>query len=238
MPEPPAPPRLRVMSTLALAGVLKPLPALDLELAPTDVLLERIAAGARADLLILTDRAVKALAAAGTVLPHSRVPLAWSFVGLAVRQGAPRPDISTAEALAAALRQARSVALSRTGASGHFMAQLLNRLGIADEVNRNATFIPSGFTGERVLAGEADLAAQQVSELLAVPGLDVLGPLPPELGGATLFSAALFPDAPQDAPHDAPRAAHQAARQLVAALAAAPASMRRHGLEPAHPGEP
>ena len=72
---------------------------------------------------------------------------------------------------------------------------LLARLGIAEEVNRRASFITQGLTGERVLSGEADLAVQQISELMAVPGLDVLGRLPPELGGVSLFSAALFGDA-------------------------------------------
>ena len=181
---------LRVMSTLALSSVLDALgfrmPGIQLELAPTNVLLERIHAGARGDVAILTDEAVQALAVSGVLDGGSRVRLARSPIGIAVRQGAVRPDISSPAAVTAALRDARSVALSRTGASGVFMTGLLARLGIAEEVNRKATFITSGLTGERVLSGEADLAVQQVSELMAVPRLDVLGRLPAELGGVSL----------------------------------------------------
>ena len=219
---------IRLMSTLALSGVLDALlprlagrlPPVDLQLAPTNVLLDRIAAGARGDIAILTDAAVDALSAAGTLDGGSRVALARSHVGLAVRRGAARPDISTAAAVAAALRGARSVALSRAGASGVFMAELLVRLGIADEVNRRATVIPSGLTGERVVSGEADLAVQQISELMAVPGLDILGRLPPEIEGVSVFTAALF------------TGAVPAAADVVAALRAATPLMREKGLEP------
>ena len=219
---------IRLLSTLALSGVLDALlprlpaglPTVEVQLAPTNVLLERIAAGARGDIAILTDAAVDELSASRLLDGASRVALARSHVGLAVRQGAVRPDISTEAAVAAALSGARSVALSRTGASGVFMAGLLVRLGIADEVNRKATVIPGGLTGERVVSGEADLAVQQISELMAVPGLDILGRLPPEIEGVSVFTAALFTGA-------APGAAG-----VVAALQAATALMREKGLEP------
>ncbi len=219
---------IRLMSTLAMSGVLDALlprlpaglPPVETQLAPTNVLLDRIAAGARGDIAILTDAAVDALAASGTLNGASRVALARSHVGLAVRQGAMRPDISSAAAVAAALSSARSVALSRTGASGVFMDGLLVRLGIADEVNRKATVIPSGLTGERVMSGEADLAVQQLSELMAVPGLDILGRLPPEIEGVSVFTAALFTGA-------APGAG-----DVVAALRASTALMREKGLAP------
>ena len=219
---------IRLLSTLALSGVLDALlprladglPPVEVQLAPTSVLLERIAAGERGDIAILTDAAVDDLSASGVLDGASRVALARSHVGLAVRQGAVRPDISTAAAVAAALSGARSVALSRTGASGVFMTGLLVRLGIADEVNRKATVIASGLTGERVVSGEADLAVQQMSELMAVPGLDILGRLPPEIEGVSVFTAALFAGA-------APGAAG-----VVAALRAATALMREKGLEP------
>jgi len=219
---------IRLLSTLALSGVLDALlPQLadrllpvELQLAPTNVLLDRIAAGARGDIAILTDAAVDALSASGTLDGASRVALARSHVGLAVRQGATRPDISTAAAVTDALRGARSVALSRAGASGVFMADLLVRLGIADAVNRRATVIPSGLTGERVVSGEADLAVQQISELMAVPGLDILGRLPPEIEGVSVFTVALF------------TGASPAAADVVAALRTATALMREKGLEP------
>ena len=117
---------VHILSTLALAGVLdrlRPLlPAVDLQLAPTAVLLKRIAAGERGDVVILTDSTVGDLAAAGTLVAASRADLAVSHVGMAVRQGAPRPDISTPAAVGASLVGARSVALSQAGASGVFMA--------------------------------------------------------------------------------------------------------------------
>ena len=112
------------------------------------------------------------------------------------------------------------MAMSRTGASGVFMTGLLARLNVAEEVNRKATFITSGLSGERVSSGEAELAVQQVSELMAVPGLEVVARLPAELGGVSLFSAARFAGA-------APGAAG-----MIATLAAAGALMREKGLEP------
>lgn len=219
---------IRLLSTLALSGVLDALlprlaarlPPVEVQLAPTQVLLERILAGARGDIAVLTEAAVDALSASSILDGSTRIALARSHVGLAVRQGAACPDISTKAAVAAALCGARSVALSRTGASGVFMAGLLARLGIADEVNRKATVISSGFTGERVVSGEADLAVQQMSELMAVPGLDILGSLPPEIEGVSVFTAALFTGA-------APGAA-----DVVAALRAATVLMQEKGLEP------
>lgn len=216
--------KLRVLSTLGLAGVLQDLapglPPLDLQLAPTQTLMGRIADGERGDVAILTDLAVADLIAAGTLDGGSRVDLARSYVGVAVRQGAPRPDISTPEAFMAALLGARSVALSRAGASGLFMAGLLNRLGVADAVYRKATVIPGGFTGELVASGEAELAIQQVSELMVVPGIDILGRLPPGIEGVSVFTAALFAGAPQGA------------AQVIQALRLAAALMREKGLEP------
>lgn len=216
--------KLRVLSTLGLAGVLHDLvpslPPLDLQLAPTQTLVDRITDGERGDVAILTDVAVEELVAAGTLDGASRVDLARSHVGVAVRQGAPRPDISTPEAFVAALLGARSVALSRAGASGLYMAGLLNRLGIADAVYRKAVVIPAGFTGELVACGEADLAIQQMSELMVVPGIDLLGRLPPGLEGVSLFTAALF------------GGASQGALQVIQALRGAAVLMQEKGLEP------
>ncbi len=217
-------PQLRVLSTLGLAGVLHDLaprlPALDLQLAPTQTLMGRIAAGERGDVAILTDVAIDELVAGGILGGASRMDLARSHVGVAVRQGASRPDIATPEAFAAALLGARSVALSRAGASGLHMAGLLDRLGIADAVYRKAMVIPSGFTGELVARGEAELAIQQISELMMVPGLDILGRLPRGIEGVSVFTAALF------------TGASDAAAQVLQALRAAAVLMQEKGLEP------
>ena len=144
-------------------------------------LLTRIKGGERADAAILTREGIAELAAAGILDGGSAVDLVRSRVGLAVRAGAPRPDIGTAEAFKAALLAARSISYSRLGASGVFFAGLIERLGIADAVNAKATVIPTGLTAEPVARGEVEMAIQQVSELKAVPGVDVVGPLPASL---------------------------------------------------------
>ena len=165
----------------------------DVGFAPTNGLLARIAAGEAADIAILTRAAVDDLAAKGGVLiPGSVADVAISLVGIAVKADAPRPDISSVEALKATLLAATSIAYSRIGASGMFFAGLIQRLGIADEVNAKATIIPSGFTAELAARGEVELAVQQVSELMLVPGIDVVGPLPPAAESVTMFSAGVF----------------------------------------------
>ncbi len=188
---------IRLFSTLALMGAIRNLSDrfeaetgthIDPVFAPTVVLLERLRNGEPADVLILTAEALDDLAAKGTVAPESCVHLARSLVGLAVKAGAARPDISTEEALRKALLAARSVAYSRTGASGIFFAQLIEQMGIAPEVNARAVVVPSGFTAERLVSGEADIAIQQLSELKLVSGVDLVGPLPLHLQTPGAFS--------------------------------------------------
>jgi molybdate transport system substrate-binding protein len=123
------------------------------------------------------------------VVADSRTDLARSFVGIAVKAGADHPDIATESALRATLLGARSVAYSRIGASGIFFAQLIERMGIASDVNTRARIIPSGLTAELLLGGEADLAVQQLSELKLVTGAEIVGPLPFPLQSPVVFSA-------------------------------------------------
>jgi molybdate transport system substrate-binding protein len=106
-----------------------------------------------------------------------------------VKAGSAHPDIATEPALRTALLAARSVAYSRIGASGILFAQLIERLGIASEINAKATIIPSGFTAERLVSGESDLAVQQISELKQVGGIEVVGPILRELQIPAVFSA-------------------------------------------------
>ena len=188
---------VRVLSTLALMGAVRSLAGryeaaggarIDAEFAPTLGLLDRLRAGETADVVILTREGLDGLAAKGTVVAQSCVDLARSFVGLAVKAGADHPDIATESALCTTLLGAR-VAYSRIGASGIFFAQLIERMGIASEVNARAKIIPSGLTAERLLSGEADLAVQQLSELQQVPGIEVVGPIPRELQIPAVFSA-------------------------------------------------
>ncbi|MBX9701486.1 MAG: substrate-binding domain-containing protein [Acetobacteraceae bacterium] len=195
------------MSTLAVAGALRDLePAMRgagfdvaIHFGPTARLLAAIAEGARADVAILTDAGIAAETASGVLAPGTRADLAVSVIGMAVRAGAPRPDIATPEACRAALLAAPSLAYSRAGASGIFFAGLIERLGIAAEVNAKATVIPQGFTAELAARGEVALAIQQVSELMAVPGVEIVGPLPHALNTRAVFSAALFAGATREA---------------------------------------
>lgn len=189
---------VRVLSTLALAGAVRALAEtyqrksgarIDADFEPTVRLLERLKEGETADVLILTDEGLAGLISAGSVIAQSRVDLARSWVGLAVAAGQPHPDISTEAALRATLLAARSVAYSRLGASGIFFAQLIARMGIEKEINARATISPMGFTAERIIKGEADLAIQQLSELKQVKGVEIVGPLPHHLQAPAVFSA-------------------------------------------------
>jgi molybdate transport system substrate-binding protein len=189
---------LRVLSTLAVKGAFAELAkrfqtatgiGVEADFAPTLGLLDRLRSGEAADVVILTREGLDEMAAERRVAAASCVDLARSYVGIAVKAGRAHPDISTEAALRTALTQARAVAYSRIGASGILFAQLIVRLGIAHIVNAHAVIIPSGLTAERVVADEADLAVQQVSELKQVIGIEVVGLIPRELQVPAIFSA-------------------------------------------------
>ena len=202
---------VRVLSTLALAGAVRALAekfevksgaCIDADFAPTVRVLERLNGGETADVLILTDEGLAGLIAAGSVVADSRVDLARSWVGLAVKAGEPHPDISTEANLRATLLGARSVAYSRLGASGIFFAQLIAKMGIEKEISTRATISPMGFTAERIVTGEADVAIQQLSELKQVRGIEVVGPLPHHLQTPAVFSAGRMTGSKQVAASD------------------------------------
>jgi molybdate transport system substrate-binding protein len=187
---------VRVLSTLALKGAVCNLAGgyqaaggarIDADFAPTLGLLDRLRRGEKADVVILTKEALDDLAEQGSAV--ACVDLARSFVGMAVKAGVNHPDITTEAALRATLLGARSIAYSRIGASGIFFAHLIERMGIASAINARARIIPSGFTAELLLTGEADLAVQQLSELKQVAGTEVVGPIPRELQTPAVFSA-------------------------------------------------
>lgn len=162
-------------------------------------LTKEIEAGAAFDLAILTAAAVDELAARGR-LTGAKVTIARSGVGVAVRAGAPKPDIATVEAFRRALLAAKSVAYTTQGASGVYFGNIvIERLGIAAEIRAKALTQPGGMVGGRVASGEAELAVQQISELLPVEGIDYVGPLPGELQNYTAFAAALNPVADEPA---------------------------------------
>jgi len=178
---------VRVLSTLALKGAITSLAqafeaesgvAIAADFAPTLNLLDRLKKGEAADVLILTEEGLGGLVAAGEVVVGTAVDLARSWVGVAVKAGKPHPDIRSEDALRTALLAARSVAYSRLGASGIYFAKLIAQLGIAEAINARATIVPVGFTAERLITGEADLAIQQISELKQVKGVEIVGPVP------------------------------------------------------------
>ena len=229
-------PPLRVLSTLGVMGALQAQQAtlerrlgtrIAAEFAPTKVLLDRLAAGAPADVVILTAETIAALAAEGKLGQGARAPgsapLAASLVGIAQAPGLAHPDIGSADALIATLRAARSIAYSGAGASGLFFAALLERLGIAAEINAKATVIAQGLTGALVARGAAQYAIQQISELKLVDGIDIIGPLPADTQTPTIFSAA--PTAQTTGPDAAALIRLLAGPDMAAAFAAA-------GLEP------
>jgi len=158
---------------------------------PTSVLLQLIDSGERFDVLVGVTGSVDALVRQGTVSSVSVRPIARSGIGVACA-GAPDPGgFTDVDAFIARLRAARSVAYSRSGASGIYFAELLERLGIREEIDARATVLEKGFTAEALFDGRADLAVQQVSELLAVPGANFLGALPDTVQSFTDFSAGI-----------------------------------------------
>lgn len=165
--------------------------ALEIVVAPTDVLIQRITAGTLPDVMIGISDSLHNLGASGALVPASVIPLARSGIGIAVSAGTEHPDISTVDSLARTLTAARSVAYARSSPSGLYFRTLIHRLGIAEVVNSRATLIDQGPTAAAVSDGRADLAVQQISELLHVPGAQFLGPLPDAVQHYTGFSIAL-----------------------------------------------
>lgn len=161
---------------------------------PTVGLMRRIAEGQKADAIVAIDWAIDELAAKGQLDLASRRPLARASVGVGVLAGAPRPDISTPDAFRKTLLDTPTLVYSRTGASGIFFDKMIDDFGIGDAIRSKALVVNAGLTGEKLVSGEVVLAIQQVSELLAVPGVDLVGPLPAELQATTDFSVAVFTD--------------------------------------------
>jgi molybdate transport system substrate-binding protein len=159
---------------------------------PAQRMLKRIAAGETADLAISSAIAIDGLANQGVIAAGSRRILARYGVGIAVRAGAPKPDIGSVEAFKRALLDAKSVACTVEGASGIHFTKLIERLGIAEQVNAKARRRAGGLIGELVASGEADLAVQQIPELMAVPGIELVGPLPQALQVNSVLAAGVF----------------------------------------------
>lgn len=185
----------------------------------------RVQDGEAFDFVVLAADAIQKLADGGAVDPGSRTDLARSGVAIAVAAGAPRPDIGSEAALRDAVLKARSLGYS-TGPSGEHLLRLFERWGIAEAIAPRLVQAPSGVpVGTLVARGDVELGFQQLSELMHLPGIDVIGALPAEIQVETIFSAAVCIAANSPA----------AAKAFLAFLASpeADATKRRHGMEPA-----
>lgn len=220
-------PPLKVLTTGAFKPVVQALVPtfeaergvkVDLQNDTAGGLARRIAAGEAFDVVILTPAALQPLAAEHKLLDGRIVPLAQVAIGVAVKSGAPAPEIGSEAQFKAALLQARRVAYidpASGGSSGLYLQGLFERMGVAEVLRSKSLLVPGGLVAERVARGEADLAIHQISEILAVPGVTLVGPLPDSIQNLTRYAGAVN--------RGSTRA--EAAQALLAALSA-PAAER------------
>ena len=188
-------------------------------------IMKRMASGERHDVVMISSKELDELMQQGKIVAGSRVDLARCGIGVAVRAGAPKPDLSSGDALKRTLLAAKTVGYT-SGPSGVYMGKLIERMGIAAQVQSKHRGVPSGGTiGTIVASGEAEIGFQQVSELVHIKGIDYIGPLPADVQHITVFAAGLHAGAKQP----------EAAKALVEFLTAAPAKAvyKKNGLDPA-----
>jgi molybdate transport system substrate-binding protein len=160
----------------------------------TGELTKRIQGGEAFDVLVITPGAIAALTKAGKLAPGSEAKLATVGIGVVVKDGAPKPDISTVEKFKEALLAAKSVAYidpASGGSSGIYVDKLLDKLGIADQVRPKAKLKKGGLVAELIANGEAELGIHQISEIVPVKGVTLVGPLPKDIQNVTTYAAAL-----------------------------------------------
>jgi molybdate transport system substrate-binding protein len=189
----------------------------------TTAMMKQLAAGEQYDLVMISATELDELIKQGKIVPGTRVDIAKSGIGIAVRKGAPRPDVSSPDALKKTLLAAKTVGYT-SGPSGVYMGQLVERMGIAPQVKEKFKSVPSGGTiGTIVASGDCEIGFQQVSELVHIPGVDFIGPLPAEVQRVTVFSSGIQVGAAQP----------DAAKALVTFLttSAAKGVIKKHGLE-------
>jgi molybdate transport system substrate-binding protein len=191
---------------------------------PSVQMMQRLKGGETTDLVVMSAASLAELVEHGMIAPSDCIALAKSGISVAVKAGAPRPDIRSGEALKRAVLAAKSIVYS-TGPSGIYLSSLFQRMGIADQIKHKVKQVQGEPAGASVARGEAELGFQQTSELLPVPGIDLIGPLPPDVQQITVFSAGLHVAAQQP----------EAARALVSFLTAPAAApvIRKKGMEPA-----
>ncbi|HEU4439340.1 MAG TPA: molybdate ABC transporter substrate-binding protein [Methylomirabilota bacterium] len=155
---------------------------------------QKLLSGAPADVVILTDVGIDDLIKQGALVAGSRADLARTGMGVGVREGAPKPNIATAEAFKATLLDAKSLVYvdpAQGATSGVHFKSVLERLGIADAVKGKTQLVSGGYPAEKVASGEAELVVHQISEIVPVKGVTLVGPLPPDFQKITVYSAGL-----------------------------------------------
>jgi molybdate transport system substrate-binding protein len=193
---------IKVFSTIGVQAALEELPPkferasghkLTITWGTAALLVNRVQAGETADLMVLTRQSLDALTKDGKATADTDATFASSGLAMVVKKGAPKPDISTPEAFKQSLLKAKTIAYSNPahgGASGVYIAKLLERMGIADQMKDKTKFPPpSGNAANLVVSGEAELAIQQEPEVMAVAGVDMVGPLPADLNNITIYAA-------------------------------------------------
>ena len=191
-------------------------------------LTKRIEGGEAFDLAVLTPAAVNDLSAKGKFVAGSRTNLGRVGVGVVVKEGAPKPDLSSVDAFKRALLAAKSVAYidpAAGGSSGIYVAGLLDKLGVAAEVKPKAKLIPGGAVAEHIARGEAELGIHQISEILPVKGITLVGPLPADIQNYTVYAAGLGANGKES----------EAAKALLKTLSGPAAAdvLKSKGMEPA-----
>jgi molybdate transport system substrate-binding protein len=188
----------------------------------------RLERGEPADVLIMVGYALADLAKKGKVVPDSQVELVKSGIGIAVKAGAPKPDISTSDAVKRALIAAKTVAYSDSASGVYISTEMFKKLGIEEEMKGKARQIPATPVGDIVAKGEAELGFQQISELKPVAGIDIIGPLPADLQKITIFSAGIATASKEP----------EAGKALIKFLSSpiANAEIVKSGMEPIAPG--
>lgn len=185
---------------------------------------KRLLAGDTFDVVIAAARMIDDLSKQDKIIAGSRVDLAKSGVGMAVKAGTTKPDMSTLEALKRTLLAAKSIAYS-SGASGVYLIELFQRMGISEEIKSKSKQTPSHIpVGALVASGEAEVGFQQISELIHFPGIDLVGPLPADVQRNTVFAAALPSSAKET----------EAAKVLIKFLSSpiAASALRKMGMDP------
>jgi len=189
---------------------------------------KRIESGEAFDVAVITPAVIDELAGTGKIAAGSRVNLASVSIGVVVKEGAPKPDVSTVDAFKRALLEAKSVAYidpASGGSSGIYIDKLLERLGIADQVRPKSKLKNGGYVADLIVSGEAELGLHQISEIVPVKGAALVGPLPKEIQNTTTYAAGLSAS-PQN------KDAAQALIKMFSGPAAATV-LKSKGMEPA-----